>query len=64
MLNFNNIGCKVGEDSLKLRLEMAKKKKDIDDTIQQKIDKSTNDWKWKHDEVQTKIDNCLLLDQI
>ena len=29
MMNFNHIGCKVGEDFLKLRLEMATKKMDI-----------------------------------
>ena len=43
MLNFNYIGCKVGEDSLKLRLEMAKKKMDIDNAIQQKKDKMANE---------------------
>ena len=36
MLNFNNIGCRVGEDSLKLRLEMARKKKEVDDALQHK----------------------------
>ena len=64
MLNFNNIGCQVGQDSLKLKLEMAKKTKDIDNVIQQKKDKATNERKRKHDEVQNKIDNGLPLDQL
>ena len=64
MLNFNNIGCKVGEDSLKLRLELAKKKKDIDDVIQQKKDKVTNEQKRKYDDVQQELSNGLLLHQL
>ena len=64
MLNFNNIGCKVGEDSLKLRLEMGKKKKDIDNTIQQKKDKVTNKWKRKYDDVQKELSNSLPLHQL
>jgi len=64
MLNFNNIGCKVGEDSLKIRLEMAKKKKDIDDAIQQKKDKMTNERKRKYDEVQNELRNGLPLHQL
>ena len=27
MLNFNTMGCKVGEDSLKIRLDMTPKKR-------------------------------------
>ena len=64
MLNFNHIGCKVGEDSLKLRLEMAKKKKDIDDAIQQKKDKMTNERKRKYDEIQKELSNGLPLHQL
>ena len=43
---------------------MAKKKKDIEDALQQKKDKATNERKRKHDEVQTKIDNGLPIDQL
>jgi len=59
MLNFNNIGCRVGEDSLKLRLDMARKKKEIDDAIQHKKDKMTNERKRKYDEIQNELKNGL-----
>ena len=59
MLNFNNISCNVGEDSLKLRFEMTRKKKEIDDAIQQKKDKMTNKQKHKYDEIQNKLKNDL-----
>ena len=29
VLNFNTIGCQIGEDSLKLRMDMARKKKKV-----------------------------------
>jgi len=55
MLNFNTIGCKVGEDSLKIRMEMAKKKKESEDKVQLKKDKIVNERKRKYDEIQSEI---------
>ena len=57
MLNFNYIGCKVGEDSLKVRLEIARKKKESDEQLQQKKDKVTNDRKRKFDNLLNEILN-------
>ena len=42
MINFNHIGCKVGVDSLKVRLEMARKKKENDEQVQEKKNKVMN----------------------
>ena len=55
MLNFNSIGCKVGEDSLKIRLDMAKKKKECDEKVQQKKDKIVNERKRKYDKIQAEM---------
>ena len=52
MLNFNTIGCKVGEDSLRIRLDMAQKKKECDEKVQQKKDKIINEQKRKYDKIQ------------
>ena len=55
MLNFNTIGCKVGQDSLKIRLDMAQKKKECDERVQQKKDKIINEQKRKYDKIQAEI---------
>ena len=55
MLNFNTIGCKVGEDSLKIRMELAKKKKESDEKVQMKKDKIVNERKRKYDQIQSEI---------
>ena len=55
MLNFNTIRCKVREDSLKIRMEMAKKKKESDDRVQMKKDKIVNKQKRKYNEIQSEI---------
>ena len=57
MLNFNTIGCRVGEDSLKVRMKIAQKKKEEEDQVQQKKDKIMVQRKRKYDELKTKIDN-------
>ena len=55
MLNFNTIGCKVGEDSLKIRLEMAKKKKQSEEKVQKKKDDIVNERKRKYHKIQDDI---------
>ena len=55
MLNFNHIGCKVGEDSLKVRLEMARKKKENEEQVQQKKDKVIHERKRKFDDLMNEI---------
>ena len=55
MLNFNTIGCKVGQDSLKIRLDMAQKKKECDERVQQKKDKIINEQKRKYDKIQAEM---------
>jgi len=55
MLNFNTIGCQVGEDSLKIRLEMAKKKKQSDERVQKKKDEIVNERKRKYHKIQDDI---------
>ena len=57
MLNFNAIGCKVGEDSLKIRLDMAKKKRECEERVQEKKDKIVNERKRKYDKIQAEIHN-------
>ncbi len=54
MLNFNTIGCKVGEDSLKIRLEMAIKKKS-EEKVQKKKDGVVNERKRKYHKIQDDI---------
>ncbi len=57
MLNFNHhIGCKVREDSLKVRLEIARKKKENDEQLQQKKDKVTNEQKYKFNNLVNEIE--------
>ncbi len=55
MLKFNTIGCKVGEDSLILKLEMAKKKKQCDERRQEKKDKIVIERKLKYHKIQDDI---------
>lgn len=56
MLNFNTIGCKVGEDSLKVRMKIAQRKKDEEKQVQQNKDKKNNERKRKFDELRNQID--------
>ena len=55
MLNFNTIGCKVREDSLKIRLDMAQKKKECDEKVQQKKDQIINEQIHKYDKIQAEM---------
>ena len=54
MLNFNTIGCQVGEDSLKIRMNMAKKKKEVMTNFKWKK-KIINERKRKYDQIQSDI---------
>ena len=56
MLNFNTIGCRVGDDSLKVRLKIAQKKKDEENQLQQKKDMIMIQRKRKFDELRTQIE--------
>ena len=56
MLNFNTIGCRVGDDSLKVRMKIAQKKKDEENQLQQKKDMIMIQRKRKFDELQTQIE--------
>ena len=58
MLNFNTIGCQVQEDSSKIRMDMAKKKKESDEKFQMKKDKIVNEQKHKYDQIQSDIRTC------
>ena len=55
MLNFNTICCKVREDSLRIRLVMAKKRKKCDEKVQQKKDKIINEQKRNYDKIQAEM---------
>ncbi len=56
MLNFNTFGCKVGEDSLKVRMKIAQRKKDEEKQVQQNKDKKNNERKRKFNELKNQID--------
>ena len=56
MLDFNIISCRVGEDSLKVRMKIVQKKKEEEDQVQQKKDKIMVEQKRKYD-LKTKIDH-------
>ena len=45
MLNFNTIGCKVGEASLKVWMKITQKKRDEEKQVQQKKDKNNYECK-------------------
>ena len=55
MLNFRNIGCKIGEDTLNVRLRMLKNKKDNEDKVKQKKDNVLLEQKQKYNKIQSEI---------
>ncbi len=55
MLNFNNIGCQIGEDTLNVRLKMLQKKRDNESKMQQKKDDLYIEQKQKYAKIQTTI---------
>jgi len=55
MLNFRNIGCKIGEDTLNVRLKMLKNKKDNEDKVKQKKDNALLERKRKYHKIQSEI---------
>ena len=57
MLNFNTIGCRVGDDSLKVRMKIAQKKKEEANHAQQKRDQKMNERKRNFDKVKSQIEN-------
>jgi len=57
MLNFNTIGCQVGEDSLKVQMKIAEKKRDEEKQVQQNKDKKNNERKRKFEELKKQIDD-------
>ena len=57
MLNFKAFGCKIGEDSLKARLKMAKKKYESAERIIQKRNDILNKRKAQYIELVQKIKN-------
>ena len=57
MLNFNTIGCRVGDDSLKVRLKIVQKKKEEENQVQRKKDKIMMERKRKFDELQAQIES-------
>ena len=56
MLNFRNIGCKIGEDTLNVRLEMLKNKKDNENKVQQKKDNVLQERKRKYQQIISEIE--------
>ena len=57
MLNFKAFGCKIGEDSLKIRLQMAEKKSQDEARVLQKKNDKMMKRKLQYDELQKKIKN-------
>ena len=55
MLNFKAFGCKIGEDSLKVRLQMAEKKSQDEARIIKKKNDKMMKRKLQYDELQQKI---------
>ena len=55
MLNFNNIGCQIGQDTLDVRLKLLRKKRENESKVQQKKDNLYVERKRKYDEIQTTI---------
>ncbi len=54
MLNFNNIGCQIEQDTLDVRLKLLRMKRD-ESKVQQKKDNLYVERKHKYDEIQTTI---------
>ena len=55
MLNFNHLSCEVGADSLKLRLEMAEKRKEEEMQVQNRKKNKADERKRKFDEINKKL---------
>ena len=63
MLNFNHLTCEVGIDSLKLRLEMAEKRKEEEMQVQNRKNNKANERKQKFDNINKQLtdDNLTLM---
>ena len=55
MLNFNNIGCQIGQDTLDVRLKLLRKKRENESKVRQKKDNMYVERKRKYDEIQMTI---------
>ena len=65
MLNYNTIDCKLDEDSMKVQMKIAQKKRDEEKQVQQIKDKKNNERKQKFDKLKNQIDtNNLPLDKL